>query len=316
LEPGKSEEYYCEVSNRILRRFGFESRHWAHFPGTARTSLDTGNSESFALECVGALPSSSTLGLQSVLFGSTTSTRYTGSTAAKIAGSLESEATALDLKCGCSTSLASLHTALCHINLGYKRSLVVCSEQLSSVIDPTLRDNLFGLSDGAASLVLEANSENPDFRVQVLVQASRGQFVDLYTTPGTLPPTEIGAAAKAYTLQGDSLKMKQVALAGYKDLLYQLKAEGHLKGVTKVIPHQVNVPMIEELFNSEFESEFKNVTLLTHSAKVGNLGGTGILFSFAKSLQEEAFVAGDRILLIGVGGGLSLGAQIWEKSGI
>ena len=315
LIPDKKADYYVEMADKIEQKYGFSVRYFARFPGEADGAVfgplsETRiTSESLAMACVGQLSKQSTSELLSIVFGSTTAARYTGATSAALGGKLNTEAFCEDIKSGCATSLAALFTAYGHLALGLRRSLVVCAELLSGVIGTQTRENYFGLADGAAALVLERNETDPQFIVRCVLHGSRGQFVDVYTSRCWLPPTAEDLLAGRMCLEGDSVIMKEVTLQAYADVLEQLQHRGVLAGITHVIPHQVNVQMLQPLF-AKYELWDKRVC---HANSVGNLGGTGVLYSLASSLQDGIFQKGNKLLMLGVGGGLSFGAQIWEK---
>lgn len=54
--------------------------------------------------------------------------------------------------------------------------------------------------------------------------------------------------------------------------------------------------------------------LVWSADRVGNLGGTSVLFSLAEAWERRTFEPGDEILMMSVGGGLSYAMQHWRTA--
>ena len=307
----KKDAFLQEFADRIERGFGPRTRYVSHLPTQEPAQLQkrgSVNSETLAFEAaalavMGGKPSS-------IVLGSTTSARYTGSQAAAVGGKLKVEAPTLEVKSGCSTSIAALQTAFSQIQYGYPDVLVVGAETLSRVINPYIKETWFGFGDGAAAVWFEKDESNPQIQIEKTCFSSRGELVDLYTVPGQLPPNLEDWSANKYFMSGDAQEMKDHALEQYSRMIeLLLPTEADKKSVRVFIPHQVNLGLIEEVKKRvQFEPELT----VWDARDFGNLGGASILFSIAKSIEEKRFRSGDRILLASVGGGLSFGAQLWK----
>lgn len=307
----KKDAFLQEFANRIERGFGPRTRHVAHLPSQETPALQKRSavtSETLAIEAAlaavkGGKPSS-------IVLGSTTSARYTGSQAAAVGGKLQVEAPTLEVKSGCSTSIAALQTAFSQLIYGYPDVLVVGAETLSRVINPYIKETWFGFGDGAAAVWFERDDQNPQFEIEKTCFSSRGELVDLYTVPGQLPPNREDWDAHKYYMGGDAQEMKDHALEKYSRMIeLLLPTPAERESVRVFIPHQVNISLIEEVKKLV---GFNPSVTVWDAQKYGNLGGTSILFSIAKSIEEGRFKSGDRVLLASVGGGLSFGAQLWR----
>jgi 3-oxoacyl-[acyl-carrier-protein] synthase-3 len=308
----KKDAFLQEFAVRIERGFGPFTRHVSHLPTESMNKLQKRapvTSESLAYEAAsqavqqGGTPSS-------IVLGSTTSARYTGSQAAAVSGKFKFETPTLEIKSGCSTSIAALQTAFAQLQYGYPDVLVLTAEVLSRVINPKIKETWFGFGDGAAALWLEKNESNPQFEIEKTFFSSKGELVDLYTVPGQLPPNLNDWNEDQYFMSGDAQEMKDHALEQYSRMIDALlPTEEDKKSVRVFIPHQVNLGLIEEV---KKRVNFNPELTVWDARQFGNLGGTSIVFSLAKSIQENRFKKGDRILLASVGGGLSFGAQLWK----
>lgn len=306
----KGAAFLDELGARIESKFGVSRRYLAHQPWRHRADRGE-SSEDLAFEALNAAIGGRTgQGPSLLIHGTTTSSRYTGSQAAAILGRLGLVAPAFEVKAGCSTSVASLHMAVAFLLAGYPDVAVACAETLSRVMNPAIRETWFGLADGGAAIWLERDHESPDFAITKSLFSTDGQHVDLFTTRGLLPPTVDEIQAQGYCLDGDKDQLGALARARYVEMLDELFADGcPLSDVDWIVPHQVSRALIDEVLRDrDCRAE-----VVWDALDVGNLGGASVLYSLARCLEQSLFQPGDRILLMSVGGGLSSGAQIWQR---
>ena len=298
------------MAKRIEDELGFKHRYFSHFPGDAFAHETEESTESLALEATKAAVGARVTEIEAFVHGTTTSRRFAGSQAASIMGSFGHVCPAYETKAGCSTSLAALHMGQALLKFGYKNVLVSGAETLSKVIDPARRDDWFGLADGAASIWME-NSSPADAHVRVLKSffSTRGEHVDLYTTSGILPPRREDVDAGGFSLRGDGLALGALSKKHYVDMLKTLlPTEEERRSIRWIVPHQVSRRLIDDVVG-----ELKiGGEILWSADRIGNIGGSSILYTLSEALEKNTFKKGDRILLASVGGGLSFAGQVWE----
>lgn len=293
---------------RIAQTFGFKTRYLAHWPNEALRD-DEMHSEGLAAQAVKEALADER-NVEAFILGSTTSRRFSGSQATGVLGKFNIEAPAYEIKSGCSTSLASLHLAQSLMLFGYTNVLVSCAETMSKLADPDVRESWFGLADGAAALWLNQQGYGPRFKVQSTVFSTAGTLADLYTTRADLPPTMERVAAGGYYLKGDAAEMRMHAHRYYLKLIDAvLPSPTSRKNIQWIIPHQVSRALIDEVM---VETGLKG-EVLWDSEEVGNIGGASVLYTLCRAIKAEMFRAGDQILLMSVGGGLSSAAQLWTR---
>jgi 3-oxoacyl-[acyl-carrier-protein] synthase-3 len=302
-----------ELGKRVARAYGFEQRYMTRKPWDKADHSKEESSESLSAKAVGKLLAQNPkFKPEAFLLGSTTTRRYTGSQATSVLAKFGLEIPAYELKAGCSTSLATLHLSQAILAQGYDSVLVSCAETLSKVVHPGVRDTWFGLADAGAAMGLrKVHSEaEGDFQILKTVYSTDGTLVDLYTTPGDLPPTAEALAENGFSLTGDASQLKDHAKKRYLEMIEAvLPSKEERANVKWIISHQVNRMLSEEVIK---ETELAG-ELIWDADKFGNLGGTSVLFSLAHAIEQKRFQKNDLIFFMSVGGGLSFAAQLWKK---
>ncbi len=309
----RPQEKLQSLARKTQSRFGFSKRHMVAPPFQHHNQDAVATSETLALSASeNALSKVRDKNIEVLVHGTTTTSRYTGSQAPAILAKLASNAAAIEMKAGCSTSLAALHTAFGFLSMGYRNAMVSCAETLSKTISVEQLETLFLLADGGASVWLERDSIAPDFIVKRALYHTDGTYIDTYTTPGKLPPNQQDLQAHKYTMQGDGQELRAQAERRYQEMLDTLFPEGRgLENITWVVPHQINRALIDALL----DRNRINANVQWDAERVGNLGGTSVLYSLTQLLASKQLKHGDEILLMSVGGGLSFAMQHWKWVG-
>ncbi len=307
----KPDAFLAAFAKKIEAGFGQGRRRMIRLPGDAGSVKEITSEDLAVKACNEALGSGNP---GAFVLGSTTSPRYTGSQAAAVLGKVGRHAPAFEVKAGCSTSQASLLLGYSLLNYGYPSVLVSCTETLSKTVNPDVKETWFGFADGAAALWFERDqdpnggSNGYRFEVEKTVFSTDGEHVDLYTVPGRMPPLREELEKNLYFINGDSQEMKEHALVRYVEIIHTLlPTEDARKGISWIIPHQVNLRLIEE---TTLKTGMAETPVIWDSRENGNIGGASVLFSLANALREKRIKAGERVLLISVGGGLNFGGQI------
>lgn len=300
---GKKRLLPSMVDLAIRKRFGQDKRHWVRKPWEP-VEANIQNSEDLAYEACKGLQLKKTPSF--LIHGTTTSSRYTSSQAAAIAGRLAWQVPACEVKAGCSTSLLTLMTGLTYLHAGYEDIVLSCAETLSKVLSPEEPESWFGLSDAGAALHLVKDPLGA-FEVKKLFFKTYGEHVDLFTTRGLLPPTASEVQKQSYMMSGDADKMKSLSYQYYKAMLENfLVSQKERESITWIIPHQVNKQIIRNLKKDLGLSG----EIVWIADRFGNPGGTSLLLALASAMDDGLFKNSGRILLMSVGGGLSCACQV------
>lgn len=221
------------------------------------------------------------------------------------------KAAAFDLSAACTGFIYGLANASNFIATGtYKYVLVVGAECLSRITDYTDRNTCILFGDGAGAVVLGAVPEGRGFKAFEL--GADGTGGPLLKVPG---------GGSRYPASAQSLEGKQhfIFMAGSEVFKFAVRimgsaAEEALRkaGMDKsevdlLVPHQANIRIIQSALNRLNLNEDKCMINLD---KYGNVSAASIPIALAEAVEAGRVKEGDRLVLVGFGGGLTWGASV------
>jgi 3-oxoacyl-[acyl-carrier-protein] synthase-3 len=207
---------------------------------------------------------------------------------------------AMDLNAACSGFMYGLVTAHAMIGLGADRILVVGAETLSRIVDWTDRTTCILFADGAGAVVVEACDG-----------------------PGELLGWDLGSQGEfrhiLFADVGGTLEMegKEVFRQAVKAMAASAKASLARAGVTAedislVVPHQANARIIDAAMNRLGIPTDRAVMVLQHT---GNTSSATIPLALADALDNGRIAAGDLVLLVGFGAGMTSASAVLRWGG-
>src|SRR4051812_24754961 len=211
---------------------------------------------------------------------------------------------AFDEQAVCSGFVYALATADSFIKNGiYKKALVVGAEVFSRILDWNDRGTCVLFGDGAGAVVLAA-SDRPGIHASVL--HADGSQVGLLSVPGNVSRGHIvGSPFLQMNGQGvfkfavrvlDEVARETVAAAGMT-----------LEDVDWLIPHQANVRILEATARKLGLPREKLVSTVDHH---GNTSAASVPLALDEYVRAGKIRAGHRVLMQGVGGGFTWGANL------
>jgi len=221
------------------------------------------------------------------------------------------KAAAFDLSAACSGFIYGLAAASSFISTGmYKYVLVVGAECLSRITDYEDRNTCILFGDGAGAAVLGPVREGAGFRSFVLgADGSGGDLLKLPAGGSRLPITgEVLAQRLQYLkMAGRDVFKFAVRVMGNSANEALEKAGLSREDIDLLVPHQANMRIIQAaLERLGLEPEKCAVNL----DRYGNVSAASIPIALAEAVETGRVKSGDRLLLVGFGGGLTYGACV------
>lgn len=276
----------------ITERTGMEVRY--HGGTTAGLAIEAGRQ---AMEMSGVTGAD----IDYVLLCTTTPDWHVPASAARVQEALGISGGASDLNAACSGFVYGLVHAHALIGMGLRRILLIGSETLSRITDQEDRNTAILFADGAGAMVIEA--------------------VD---GPGQLLSFDMGNDGTAIELLycdiGDHLKMvgKEVFRRAVTVMVESARRSMERAGVTAddlslVVPHQANIRIIEAAA-SRLGIPMESVAVSIH--RYGNTSSASIPLALVDALAEDRVRAGDLVLLVGFGAGMSWASAVlrWPET--
>ncbi|WMJ80124.1 beta-ketoacyl-ACP synthase III [Clostridium sp. MB40-C1] len=236
------------------------------------------------------------------------------STACIVQKELEAfNATCLDISAACTGFIYGINIASQFIRTGQsKTALVIGAEVLSKIIDWEDRGTCILFGDGAGAAVLKRSNEKGIISIYTGADGRGGEFLECPAVPLNNLFTETKVENKnIVTMNGREIFKFAVKII--KECVDKvLEDSGYsLEDIKYIVPHQANTRIIEAAAKRLKTDEDKFYLNLD---RYGNTSGATIAIALDEMVQKGLLNKGDKIILVGFGGGLTFGAELIEWS--
>lgn len=223
------------------------------------------------------------------------------------------KAAAFDLSAACSGFIYGLANASNFIANGmYKYALVIGAECLSKITDYTDRNTCILFGDGAGAVVLGEVEEGRGFKsFELGADGSGGELLKVCGGSRNPLSQELLDQRSHYIyMEGREVFKFAVRIMGSAAEESLRKAGMDKNDIDYLIPHQANIRIIQSALQRLELSEDKCVVNVD---RYGNVSAGSIPIALAEADRENRFKKGDRLVLVGFGGGLTWGAStlVW-----
>lgn len=272
----------------ITERTGIKERR--HGSTTAQLAVEAGR---HAMEMAGV----SGQQIDYVLLATTTPDYQIPSTASQIQQELGIAGGAADLNAACSGFVYGLIAAHGMLSMGLQRILLIGAETLDKLTDQNDRNTAILFGNGAGAVVLEATNDSGCLLSFDL--GSDGTARELLDCPigGYIQMNGKEVFRRAVTVMVDS------ATTSLKD------ADLLVEDIDLVVPHQANIRIIDAAI-SRLGIEMDRVAVVLD--RTGNTSSASIPLALVDAIDNGRVAAGDRLLLVGFGAGMSWASAIIE----
>lgn len=218
-------------------------------------------------------------------------------------------AAAFDIAAACTGFIYGLSVASSLVSTGqYRNALVLGGDLLSRITDYTDRGTCVLLGDGGGAAVLQPVPDGRGILSSYL--RADGSGGDLLTIPagGSRRPTSMETVAqREHYLRMNGSEVYKFAVRALEEAVCTVleRIGACIDDVALVIPHQANLRIIEA------SAKRLGIPLdrwIINLQEYGNTSAGSIPLAFSEALEQERIHAGDLIVLVGFGGGLTWGA--------
>jgi 3-oxoacyl-[acyl-carrier-protein] synthase-3 len=294
------EQIVSTDDNWICSRTGIKERRIVDADETASTMALRASRE--ALRVAGLDPPA----LDLVIAATCTAEHIFPACAALVQGALGAErAAAFDVNAACSGFIYALATGCQYIATGaYDNILIVGTDVYSRIVDWQDRNTCILFGDGAGAVVIQSGGSSSG--VLGFVLGNDGSGASTIYAPG---PCGVNDGRYFITMRGpETFKFAvNIVCRAAQEVVHS--ANIGLSDIDLVIPHQANTRIIKSAarqLNMPVEKFFMNVE------RYGNTSAASIPIALCEAVEAGRVKDGDRLLLVGFGGGLSWAAMLLE----
>lgn len=190
----------------------------------------------------------------------------------------------------------------------HKKILVIGGETLSKVTDFTDRSSCMLFGDGAGAVLIEAAEKG---NIGACVTGANGEGgPDLYIS-GFAPTIDGQPLTMSGKIVQNGRKVFKWAVVKMADQMKVLAAKNGLTldQIDWFVPHSANLRIIEAICN---ETGFPFEKTLESIVNYGNTSSASIPLALYNGIQSGKVKRGDKIMLLGFGGGLAFAGTVVE----
>ena len=292
----------------ITRRTGIKERHIAE-PEDYTSELATRAAQN-ALDNSGVRAEDIDL----IILSTVTPDYFTPNTACIVQRNIGAvNAAAFDFNAACSSFITGMVTASQFIENGvYKNILIVCADVLSKATDYKDRATCILFGDSAGAAVLSA-SEDGDGLISFELGADGAGCMNItqlaYREDAEETEKRVDHRKETVWMNGQAvMKFAVKAMADSSNRILE-KAGLSYDDIKLIVPHQANYRIVDSAIK-RMGVEREKVFL--HLERHGNTSSSCIPVALTEATQQGLIERGDKILIVGFGGGLTWGAAIFE----
>lgn len=249
--------------------------------------------------------------IELIIVATITPDSFTPATACLVQAALGADkAFAFDVTAGCSGFIYGLNIATSFIEKGQvKNALVIGAEVLSKVVDWSDRSTCVLFGDGAGAVVLQASE---DSGIMATYCGSAGDTEGVLNIPAVNVRNPFVGESKVrsfLTMKGQDVF--KFAVRAMRNSINEVLKQSHytMDDIKYVIPHQANARIID-LVSRKMKVSKEKFYLNLHEK--GNTSAASIPLALHEMLEKGMVQKGDKIIMVGFGGGLTWGAVLVE----
>ena len=226
-----------------------------------------------------------------------------------------SKAGAFDLSAACSGFIFALNMATQAIRTGsIQCALVIGAETLSRMMDWTDRNTCILFGDGAGAFVLQAAPEPGGVLSSVMrSDGSGGELLWVPAGGSFMPATLETVNAGKHFVQMNGREVFRFATRVMGQATEQVVHEAGftMDQVQLIVPHQANLRILQAAAKAMKIPLERCMINLDH---YGNTSAASIPIAVCEAVEQGRIKRGDKVVLVGFGGGLTWGAvaAIWN----
>lgn len=288
------------LNGEIETKFGLKTGYLKRITGIEKRYYSEIAIEEMALEAVRKI-GNNILDVDMIIVATTSSNKIMPGISNYIQKELRiSSCICMDILAGCGGFINAIDIVSTYIETGrIKKAIVVGVDLLSKIIDEKDLGTTAVLSDGAGAILIESTEERKEYFSNI---ESSCDEKDILTY-------EIGKNQNYIYMNGKEVYKYAVTktVENIKELLNI--ANEDISNIKYIIPHQSNLKIMKGIAN---RLDIDINKLYINIKNVGNTFCASIPIAIADMKEAGLINNGDKIILLGYGGGLNTGSILFE----
>jgi len=225
--------------------------------------------------------------------------------AAKNSGAFDVEAACSGFVCGVAAASSMIMTG------SINKALVIGAEELTKITNYEDRTSCILFGDGAGAVVLGPSENRRIVYTKLGADGSGGEMMKLPAGGTRMPTTAETVRDKLHYMVIRGREVFKFAVTRMQDCIQEaIDARGYgPEDISLIVPHQVNRRILKaaaEKFGLPMEKLAVNID------KRGNTAAASIPIALDEAIKEGKVKAGDVVILVAFGGGLTWGSALVE----
>lgn len=291
----------------ITRRTGIKERH-VSAADEYTTDLATKASLA-AIENAGISPEEIDL----VMLATVTPDYFTPAGACVVQNNIGAvNAAAFDFNAACSSFVTGMVIAEQFIKCGtYKNILLVCADVLTKVTDYTDRSTCVLFGDAAGAVVLSADERGGMLAYEIGADGSGSMLITSLAVKESEEEVEKRLAGRKETIYMEGQSVMKFAVKAMADSTNRVLEKAGLTydDIKLIVPHQANYRIVESAIK---RMGVKADKVILNVEKFGNTSSSCIPSALTDAITSGKIHRGDKVVIVGFGGGLTWGAAVFE----
>lgn len=203
----------------------------------------------------------------------------------------------LDILAGCAGYINAIDIARSYIAIGkVNQALVIGVDILSEYTDKTDMSTSIILSDGAGAVIVQKTENEKQYESNIISEGQKGSLLTNKTNE---------------KIKMDGKEIYKYAVTETVNNIRKLLKESNvdINEIKYIIPHQSNIKIMNSIAN---RLNIDNKKLYTNIKNVGNTFCASIPIAIDEMFEKKLLEKGDKIILLGYGGGLNTGSILME----
>ena len=253
------------------------------------------------------------LDLDLIIVATTTPDSFTPSTACLVQAKLGAKnAVTFDISAACSGFIYAINCASKFLDgIKFKKALIIGAEVLSKILDWEDRSTCVLFGDGAGAVVLECKEENSILDIYMGSDGARGECLNTgkfnINTPFSV--NEKDETSSKLDMNGKEVFKFAVNIIPYSVNEVLKDTSVSLDEIKYIVPHQANYRIVE---SAAKRLKFPIEKFYTNLNKYGNTSAASIPIALDEMNEKGMLEKGDKIILVGFGGGLTWGSILLQ----